>query len=156
VTRQQPGPFIENEIALLKVFADQAVIAIENVRLFKELEVRNNALSESLEQQTATSDILRVISSSPMDVQPVFESIVKSVARLCDGMFASLHRFDGELLHWVAQHNYTAEGLAAMRNRYPMRADRDTASGRAVIDRTVIHVRDFESDPDAPPSSREI
>jgi len=154
--RREPRAFTDGQIALLKTFADQAVIAIENVRLFKELEVRNRALTESLEQQTATSEILRVISSSPTDIQPVFDTIVKSVARLCDGMFASLHRFDGDLLQWVAQHNYTAEGLEAMRKRYPMRAGRDTASGRAVIDRTVIHIRDFESDPDAPPSSREI
>ena len=99
---------------------------------------------------------MSVISSSPTNIQPVFDTIVKSVARLCDGMFASLHRFDGDLLHWVAQHNYTAEGLEAMRKRYPMRAGRDTASGRAVIDRTVIHIRDFESDPDPPPSSQRL
>jgi signal transduction histidine kinase len=133
----------------LKTFADQAVIAIENVRLF-------NETKEALEQQTATSEILRVISSSPTDVQPVFDTIVKSVARLCDGMFASLHRFDGEHLHWVAQHNFTAQGLDAMRSRYPMRAGRDTASGRAVLDRAVVHIRDFETDPAAPATSREI
>ena len=113
-------------------------------------------LNEALEQQTATSEILRVISGSPTDLQPVFDTIVKSAARLCDGMFASLHRFDGELLYWVAQHNFTAEGLDAMRSRYPMRAGRDTASGRAVIDRTVIHIRDFETDPEMPATSREI
>jgi signal transduction histidine kinase len=163
VTRQAPGGFSEDEITLLQTFADQAVIAIENVRLFTELQEKNRALTtahaqvtESLEQQTATSEILRVISSSPTDIQPVFDTIVKSVARLCDGMFATLHRFDSELLHWVAQHNYTAEGLEAMRRTYPMRADRETASGRAVIDRTVIHIRDFEGDPDVPPRSREI
>jgi two-component system, NtrC family, sensor kinase len=163
LTRRKPNPFTEREIQLLQTFADQAVIAIENVRLFKELQEKNRALTtahaqvtEALDQRTATSEILGVISSSPTDVQPVFDTIVKSVARLCDGIFASLHRFDGDLLHWVAQHNYTAEGLEAMRKRYPMRAGRDTASGRAVIDRTVIHIRDFESDPDAPPRSREI
>jgi signal transduction histidine kinase len=114
------------------------------------------SLTESLEQQTAMAEILRVISSSPTDVQPVFDTIVRSVARLCDGMFASLHRFDGKLLHWVAQHNFTAEGLEAMRSTYPMRPGRETASGRAVIDRAVVHIRDFETDPDAPKTSREI
>jgi two-component system, NtrC family, sensor kinase len=126
VTRQAPGGFSEDEITLLQTFADQAVIAIENVRLFTELQEKNRALTtahaqvtESLEQQTATSEILRVISSSPTDIQPVFDTIVKSVARLCDGMFATLHSFDSELLHWVAQHNYTAEGLEAMRRTIP-------------------------------------
>jgi GAF domain-containing protein len=149
-------PFAAPQLELLKTFADQAVIAIENVRLFQELEEKNRTITEALEQQTTTSEILQVISGSPTNIQPVFDTIVQSAARLCDGMFASLHRFDGQLLHWVAQHNYTAEGLDAMRKRYPMPADRDTASGRAVFDRAVIHVRDFESDPDVPPSSREI
>jgi len=161
--RTEARLFTERQVALLQTFADQAVIAIENVRLFKELEEKNKALttahaqvSESLEQQTATSEILRVISGSPTNIQPVFDTIVKSVARLCNGMFATVHRFDGELLHWVAQHNYTADGLEAMRATFPMRPTRDTVSGRAIVDRTVINVRDLESDPDAPPRTREI
>jgi two-component system NtrC family sensor kinase len=92
VSRQTVAPFSDAQIALLSTFADQAVIAIENVRLF-------NETKEALDQQTASSEILGVISSSPTDVQPVFDTIVRSVARLCDGMFASLQRFDGKLLH---------------------------------------------------------
>src|SRR5262249_40231971 len=90
VSRREPGGFTDDEIALLQTFADQAVIAIENVRLFTELQQKNEALTqahaqvtESLEQQTATSEILRVISQSPTDVQPVFDAIVRSAARLC-------------------------------------------------------------------------
>jgi two-component system NtrC family sensor kinase len=88
VRRVEVRPFLPKQVDLLKTFADQAVIAIENVRLFKELEARNKDLTVALEQQTATSEILRVISSSPTDVQPVFDTIVRSVVRLCDGVFS--------------------------------------------------------------------
>ena len=95
VARREPGRFSDAEVTLLKTFGDQAVIAIENVRLFKELQEKNRALTEAnaqvtetLEQQTATSEILGVISRSPTDVQPVFEAVVQSAARLCDALDA--------------------------------------------------------------------
>src|SRR6266478_2124439 len=93
VTRQAPTPFSDQQVALLQTFADQAVIAIENVRLFKELEARNREVTEALDQKTATSEILGVISSSPTDVQPVFDTIVRSAVRLCDGLFSALYQF---------------------------------------------------------------
>ena len=133
-------------MALLRTFADQAVIAIENVRLFNELEVRNRALTETLEQQTATSEILRVISSSPTDVQPVFDTIVRSVVKLCDGLFSALFRYDGELIHQVAQHNFTPEGLEEVRRLYPVRPSRAHGSARAILERGIVHIPDVEAD----------
>src|SRR6266567_2148222 len=116
--------FTERQVALLKTFADQAVIAIENVRLFKELEARNRDLTEALEQQTATSEILRVISRSQTDVQPVFDTIVRSAVRLCAGLFSSLLRFDGELIHHVADYNFTPEALEELHRIFPARPTR--------------------------------
>src|SRR5262249_42327767 len=114
VGRPEPGRFSGRQIALLKTFADQAVIASENVRLFKELETKNRDLTETVEQQTATSEILRVISSSPTDVQPVFDAIVQSAVRLCGGLYGFVGRFDGDQIFAAAHHNYTPEALAMM------------------------------------------
>ena len=94
-TARRPGPFPDEQIALLQIFADQAVIAIENVRLF-------NETKEALEQQTATSEILRVISGSPTDVQPVFDTIAEAAQKLCRASSANVFTFDGELIHLAA------------------------------------------------------
>jgi signal transduction histidine kinase len=125
------------------------VIAIENVRLFKELEARNRDLTEALEQQTAASEILRIISSSPTDVQPVFDTIAESAARLCGGMFGIVYRFDGERLHLAAHHNVTPRGLEQLLEWYPMAPTRQFATGRAVLDRTVVQTIDVGRDPEA-------
>jgi len=149
-------PFSDRQIKLLETFADQAAIAIENVRLFKELEARNRELTEALEQQTATSEILQVISSSPTDVQPVFRAIMASSVRLCDGLFGAVFRYDGELLHFVAHHNFPPQALELFQRRFPMPPSREHVSSLAVLDRTVVHVQDFESDPNVGSLSREI
>src|SRR5262244_2773958 len=109
IRRREVRPFSELQITLLETFADQAVIAIENARLFQELthktadlEITNSELRESLEQQTATSEILGVIASSPTDIQPVLDTMAEYSARLCGALFSSVYRYDGELIHMVA------------------------------------------------------
>ncbi|HJQ64856.1 MAG TPA: GAF domain-containing protein, partial [Gemmatimonadales bacterium] len=136
VGRAEKGPFSDRHIDLVRTFADQAVIAIENVRLFNEAEGRNCDLTEALEQQTATSEILRVISSSPTDTQPVFDTIAANAARLCAARDAQVLRVDGDVLRLVSA--YGSPSMAPMRS-----ISRGHAVGRAVIDRQTVHVRDM-------------
>ena len=143
-----PAMFSERQIAMLETFADQAVIAIENTRLFNELQERNKALVDSLEQQTATSEILRVISGSPTDVQPVFDTIAQSAARLCAAEFCHVFRFDGKLIHFVAQHGLEPEGVEAVRRAYPMAPGRGSATARSIVSGAVEHIPDVHADLD--------
>jgi signal transduction histidine kinase/putative methionine-R-sulfoxide reductase with GAF domain len=130
VVHREPGEFSDSYVALLKTFADQAVIAIENVRLF-------NETKEALERQTATGEILKVIASSPSDVQPVFETICKSAAQLCDAKDAVLWRVDGDTMR-VGGHfgDLPVEEVPVA----------SSAPGRAVLDREVVHVRDLQAE----------
>jgi GAF domain-containing protein/CheY-like chemotaxis protein/anti-sigma regulatory factor (Ser/Thr protein kinase) len=153
IVRYEVLPFTESQIALMETFADQAAIAIENARLLTELQTKNADLTDALEQQTATSDILRVISQSPTDTQPVFDTIAESVVRLCNGRLGGVYRFDGSLIHFVAHHNWTDEGLATVRAVYPRAPSRDTQVAAAILERTVVEVRDFEDDPEVPAPS---
>jgi len=150
---QEARAFPSEQLPLLQTFADQAVIAIENVRLFTELQHKNAALTqahaqvtEALEQQTATSEILRVISSSPTDVHPVFESIAESALRLCTAAHSVVGRYDGQLLHLAAHAHVGAEGVEAMRQLFPLRPSRRILSTRAILDRTVVHLPDVLED----------
>jgi GAF domain-containing protein len=139
IYRQEVRPFTAKQITLLQNFAAQAVIAIENARLL-------NELRQSLEQQTATADVLRVISSSPTNVQPVFDSIAESAVRLCDGEFSFLVRFDGKVMDFASCFGLSAEGLDVFRGMMPMPAGEDTASGRAILRRAVVEVADVKAD----------
>jgi GAF domain-containing protein/DNA-binding response OmpR family regulator/anti-sigma regulatory factor (Ser/Thr protein kinase) len=139
--------FSEKQIELVITFADQAVIAVENARLLNELRQRTHDLTESLEQQTATSDILRVISSSRIDLQPVFDTIVASAVRLCGARMGAVFRFDGKLIHLVAHHNYTLEVLEALHRTHPRPPQPDQVSGRAILTRAVVQVGDVLDDP---------
>ena len=146
VARRVVRPFTDQQIELLQTFGDQAVIAIENVRLFKELQSSNRELTEALEQQTATSEILRVISRSRVAVQPVFDTIVASAVRLCRAQIGVVYRFAGAMLHLVAHHNLTPEMLDAVRSLYPRPPQRDTVSGRAILSRAVVQIEDVLAD----------
>src|SRR5262247_1817045 len=153
IYQQKDRPFTDSQIALVETFADQAAIAIENARLLTELQAKNASLSESLEQQMATSEILRVISSSPTDVQPVFDTIAEAALRLCGGFTSGVYRFDGELIHLAAHHNWPADALAVARRLYPRPPGPETQVARAILERAVVEVRDFETEPGVPATS---
>jgi GAF domain-containing protein len=146
VERSEPVSFTGDEITLLETFADQAVIAIENVRLFTELQEKNRALTEALEQQTATSEILRVISSSPTDPQPVFDAIADAALRLCGAASSLVTTFDGELLYLCAQAAISQEGTDWVRGVYPRRPSKGFASGRAFLTRAIVQIPDVTAD----------
>src|SRR5712671_6457829 len=119
VTRREPGGFAATDISLLKTFADQAVIAIENVRLFTELQTSNRELTTALDTQTATSDILRVISQSQTDVQPVFDAILASAVRLLRAHTGALTRIAGDQIALAGLTSADDAGEAALRARFP-------------------------------------
>ncbi|MGH7384110.1 MAG: GAF domain-containing protein, partial [Candidatus Rokuibacteriota bacterium] len=146
VTRREPGRFADAEVQLLKTFADQAVIAIENARLFRELDARNKDLTEALERQTATSEILRVISSFQTDVQPVFDAIAAKALDLCRATTGWVYRFDGELIHIAAAHSLRPEAVEVVRQSYPMPPSRGGASARAILSRTIVYIPDIRED----------
>ena len=146
--RVAPGAFPDAQVALLRSFADQAVIALENVRLFREVEARNRGLAEALEQQTATSDILRVISASRSDVQPVFETIARAALRFCRAEFANVFTFDGSLIHLAAIENSNADYVAKVRALFPRPPGRGTAVERAIATGRVCIIPDVLADPD--------
>ena len=138
-------PFTETQIKLVETFADQAAIAIENVRLFEAEQQRTHELAESLEQQTASSEVLQVISSSPGDLQPVFETMLQNAVHICDAKFGNIFRWDGDALHLVATHNIPP-AFAELRRRSPFRPGPENHIGRMVATKAVVRVADLAAD----------
>ena len=141
----EPGPVAKAQEELLKQFADHAVIAIENVRLFEAEQRRARELSEALEQQTATSEVLQVISSSPGELQPVFEAMLANATRLCEAKFGTLYTYEGNGFHAAAFHN-APPGFVEARKREPViRPPPDAPLGRVAITKQVVHVADIKT-----------
>ena len=140
IYRTEVRPFTDKQIALVTSFAHQAVIAIENARLL-------NELRESLAQQTATADVLKVISRSAFELQPIFDTLVENAVRLCEAERAFLFRFDGEVLRAAASHNVSPK-LREWVDRNPIAPGRHSISARAALDRRTVHVHDVQADPE--------
>jgi signal transduction histidine kinase len=151
VARANTGPFPKRQIVLLQAFADQAVIAIGNVRLFDEVQMRTRELSESLQQQTATAEVLKVISRSTFDLQAVLDTLIESAVRLCEADHGWLFRREGKILHWVASFGYGTDAHNRLREFFNTRevvVDRGSVTGRAALEARAVQVPDVLLDPE--------
>jgi GAF domain-containing protein len=149
VRRKEAGLFTDKQVELLQSFADQAVIAIENTRLFNETKM-------ALERQTAMADILKVISESPTDVQPVFSAITESVVRLCGAIYSAAITLEDGLLHLAARYKWPAEALVRGEQLFPMPLNSDHLSAIAIRENRVIHQDNLHDDPEVPATSRDL
>src|SRR5262252_1330853 len=155
LTRQRVEPFTERQIELVRTFADQAVIAMENARLLGELQARTRDLEESLEYQTATSDVLNVISRSTADVQPVLDTVAETACRLCGADTASISLREGEVYRFVSalalDVSATDTEFRAIQRQRRFVAGRETVAARVALEGKVVHVADIRADPDYAP-----
>src|SRR5262245_27842263 len=140
ITRTEPGAFADDEIALAQTFADQAVIAIENVRLFKELQTRNQDLTTALDRQTTTADVLRIIAQSPTELQPVLDAIATSAMRLCEASDGVIERLEGDRFYNAAHAGTQMKGLVGL----PLPLTPRFPGGRAILDRRPIIIDDIQ------------
>jgi GAF domain-containing protein len=146
VVRLAPGNLSARQVAALKTYADQAVIAIENTRVLSELHRRTSDLSESLEQQTATADVLKVISASPGDMKPVFAAMLTNALRLCQAKFGHLLLYDGECFHATHLHDVPPAYREYWEKHGPIRPAPNTGLGRIVRDKQMFHIPDLKAD----------
>jgi signal transduction histidine kinase len=147
LSRRSIRPFTDKQIELITTFADQAVIAIENVRLFDEVQARTEELSESLRQQTATAEVLKTISRTAFDLQRVLETLLENAVRICGANHGMIFRYDGECCRAAAAYN-TPPGHLELWERTPIRAGRETTVGRALLDSRPVQIPDVLADPE--------
>jgi len=147
IHRREVRPFSDKQIELVQNFAAQAVIAIENTRLLKELRQRTNDLTESLQQQTATADVLKVISRSTFDLQTVLDTLTESAAQLCEADMGAMIRQRDTAYYWATSYGLPAEHIEFIKS-VPLKPGRETVSGRALLDRKTVHVPDIMADPE--------
>src|SRR3990170_8175368 len=143
IRRREVRPFSDRQIKLLETFADQAVIAIENARLIHEQQARNRELTEALEQQTATGEVLRVIASSPTELQPVLDTLLANAVKLSGATKGHIRQYDGEFLRYVSHYNETSERIAVLESN-PLPLNSNIAAAQAFLQRKPIHLLDTQ------------